>query len=92
VEVEAHLGEGFREAALGFFVDALDYSEKLGLGVDEVIVLVAEEIVALLEFVVVLDGIDIDGAHGLDLALEVVDEGLNVGPVWLTGDVLKRVD
>jgi hypothetical protein len=91
-EVEAHLGEGFGKAALGFLVDALDHGEQLGLGVDEIIVLVAEEIVALLEFIVFLDGIDVDGAHGLDLALEVVDEGLDMGPAWLAGDVGERID
>ncbi len=70
-EVDADLGEGFGEQALGLGVDALDDFQQLGLGVDEVVVLVLEEIVAFFELVEFFDGVEVDGAHGVEAALDV---------------------
>ena len=91
-EVDADLGEGLGEAALGLLVDALDDGEEFGFGGDEVVVLIAEEVVAFFEFVVFLDGVDVDRAHGFDLTLEILDEDFDVVPVRFArhvGDVVR---
>ena len=66
LEVHADLLEGLREEFLGGLVDAGDRFEELGLAVDEVGVLLLEELVTLLEFVEFLNGVEVDGAHGID--------------------------
>jgi len=75
------LVEGFGEAFGGFDVDFLDDGEEFGLGVDEVVVLAAEEVVAFFEFVEFGDGVEVDGADGVELALEVGEGFLDVVPV-----------
>ena len=66
--------------ALGFLVDALDDFEQLGLRGDQVVVLVAQEVVAFLEFLELLDGIEVDRAHRIEAALDVGDDGSRRSP------------
>ena len=40
-----------------------------------------DEVVALFEFFKFFDGVDIDGTHGVELALEFADEGFDQLPV-----------
>ena len=80
-EVGADLGEGVGEEDGGFGVDALDEGEEFGLGADEVVVLALEEGVAFLEFLEFLDGVEVDGADGIELALEVGEGGGDEVPV-----------
>ena len=65
----------------------LDDFEQFRFGLDQVVVLVAEEVVAFLEFLELLDGIEVDRAHGIQAALDVGDDDLDEIPVRFAGDV-----
>ncbi len=84
-EVDFDLREGLGEEAFGLGVDAVDDFEQLGFRGNEVVVLVLEEVVAFLEFLELFDGVEVDGAHGVEAALDVVDDGLDEVPVGLAG-------
>ena len=73
-EVDSHLREGFREKLLRRLVDPRDHVEQFAARVGQVGVLRFEESVALLEFVVFVDGVEIHRAHRVELAGEFGDD------------------
>ena len=66
--------EGFGEEALGLGVDAFDDFEQFGFRRDQVVVLLAEEIVAFFEFFEFFDRVEVYRAHCIEAALDVGDD------------------
>ena len=54
-------------------VDAVDHFQQLRLGLHEIVVLLAEELVALLGFLVFLDGHQVHRPHFVDALLQRLD-------------------
>ena len=69
-EVVPDFLEGLPEHLAGLDVDAVDDFEQLRLGLDQVVVLLAEELVALLGFLVFLDGHQVHRPHLVDALLQ----------------------
>ena len=78
------MSKSLGEEALGFDVDSVDDFEKFGLRVDEIVVLVFEEIVAFLQFIELLDGVQIDWAHCVEAAFDIGDNGFHEFPIRFT--------
>ena len=72
-EVLADLLEGLAEHLARLDVDAVDDFEQLRLGLDQVVVLLAEELVALLGLLVFLDGHQVHRPHLVDALLQRLD-------------------
>ena len=72
-EVVPDLLEGLPEHLAGLDVDAVDDFEQLRLGRDQVVVLLAEELVALLGLLVFLDGHQVHRPHLVNALLQVLD-------------------
>ena len=85
LEVQTDLLEGLGEELPGGLVDARNRLQKFLLGVHQVGVLLFEESVALLEFVVFLDGVEVHRAHRVDPLGEFGNDGLDPLPRDLRG-------
>ena len=72
-EVVSDLDEGLHEHLLGLGVDAIDHLGQLALGFHQVVILRAEEGVALLCLLVLVDGHEVDRAHVVEPLLHGVD-------------------
>ena len=81
-EVFANSGKSLGETLGGFIVNFGDDFQELSLRIDEVFMLSDDEVVALFEFFEFFDSIHVDGAHGVELTLQLGDEGFNEVPVW----------
>ena len=73
-EVDPHLRERFGKKFLGRLVDPRDHVEQFPARVCQVGVLRFEESVALLEFVVFVDGVEVHRAHRVELAGQLLDD------------------
>ena len=72
-EVVADLLERLAEHLARLHVDAVDHFEQLRFGLNQVVVLLAEELVALLGFFVFLDGHQVHRPHLVDALLQRFD-------------------
>ena len=81
LEVIPDLVEGIGKEFLRGAIDLADHLQQLGLRVDEVGILLLEEDLALFEFLVFLNGLDIDGAHGVEALCEFLDDLFDARPV-----------
>ena len=73
-EVDPHLRERVREELLRRAVDLRDDVQQLFARGGEIVVLRFEKTVALLEFVVFVDGVEIDRAHVVELTGQLGDD------------------
>ena len=85
LEVGGHVGEGGGEDADDLGVDGPDHLGQLAAALLHVVELLLEELVALLERLVLLEGQRVDRAHDPQLALELADAGGGVGAVGELG-------
>src|ERR1019366_6056034 len=81
LEVLAYLREGDLELPLRGLVDLVDRGDELGLRLAQVVALRPQEVVALLELRVLLDGDEVDGPHAAHLLAQGVDLRLDRVPV-----------
>ena len=70
LEMLAHGVEGLLKSQARFAIDRVDQFFELLFGIGEIGVLLAKELLALLEFVQLADGVKIDIAKALNLARE----------------------
>ncbi len=86
-EVDPDLREGFGEELLRRVVDLRDHVQQLLARIGQVVVLRFEKTITLLEFIVLLDGVEVDRAHVVELAGELGDDRVELGGIdvgrWL---------
>ena len=84
-EVGRHLGERLREHRGDLIVDRTDHLAEVATGVADVLELVAEELVALAQGIVLLERQRVDRAHQFEFPLEFGDPGDRRGALWEVG-------
>ena len=73
-KVDPHLGERFGKELFGRLIDPGDHVEQFAARIRQVGHLCFEESVALFEFVVFLDGVEVDRSHRVELAGHLLDD------------------
>ena len=90
LKIFANLGEGVGEKLLRGPIDFQDYGMELGLGIDQIGVLLLEENLTLFELVVFLNGVEIDRTHRLDALRQISHDFLDLFPAKQFGGVIDQ--